>query len=612
MSELKNMDYNINFKNEKEEQRITELICSEVKQAIDERKDLEDNLQKYYDNFESKTFPKSFPWKDCSNVFIPITQIHTEALQAKLMASIFGVRPFFLVKPRASADQEKKQRVEDFLEYLNREEIHLFNVCDDWFTMGLVQGTGVLKIIWSSEDIRKTKIYDTVLDPLTGESSEQEVNVLEKPNIPKLIPIDLIDFVLPAKAVDVQTASFVAHRVKYRMDDLLEKERLGIYKNVFKMPKAEDSDDYTSNDYNKNRREIIGVQPQPPKDDKHSEKIIYEVYRGFDIDGDGFKEECIFTVAYQDRKMLRAITNPYMHGKRPFVTFQVYKRPNMFYGIGVPEKLKQLQEQLNTLYNQRNDSVSICIAKVFKTLKGSIDSTKDQIYPGNIIELDNMDDLQPLQTGDVSISAYQEEPIVRDYIEKATGITDFSLGQQKKYGTGRGTATGTLALIQEGNTRFDLIIKRISIAMDEVARQILQLCYQFYPKNFTYKRIEGDKAVFENLNREDIKINAEFEIQGSSTTSNKTIEQQQLLNSYQMLISNPLVSNNPGRLFFLTKKLLLSLGFKDADRIIGSEEDIKQLMGQLQTAMSQNTMGAAPGGQVAPPQPGQSPMPGAQ
>lgn len=586
------MDYNINLEL-KEEEKLAAEICDDIRTAEEERKSLVDKLQKCYENFEGTSTPKSYPWKDCSNVFIPITAISVEALHARLIASILGSKPIFLVKERRAMDLDKKDRVEGFLDYMATDQVNLFDTLDNWLLLGLIQGTGVLKCIWNDD---KRKIYRL-------DENDDMQPAFEKLNKPKFFPIDLNDFIIPSKSKDIQSAPFVAHRLRYRFQDLLEKEKQNIYYNVNKL-KSQD-DETESADYNKYKDSQVGINEQRYSNKKDGYLYIYEVYKKYDFDKDGYDEECIFTVSYKERKIIRAIINPYISQKRPFISFQTLRRPNNFYGIGIPESIGGLQEQLNTLYNQRNDSVSMVVAKIFKANKGTIDPTQKEIYPGAIIDVDSMDDLQPLITGDVAVSAYQEEPIVKDYIEKRTGVTDFALGQQKKMGTGRGTATGTLALIQEGNTRFDLIIKRVNQAMNELAKNMIELCYQYFPKETQFKVTKDNKDVFLNITKEDLNLDADYQVQGTSSSSNKAIESQQLLNAYQMLTPNPLVANNPQRLYYLTKKVLLSMGYKDYDKIIGSAEEMQKLMQQLSQAMAQQgQQGQQPQGQ--PPQ-GQPP-----
>jgi hypothetical protein len=90
------------------------------------------------------------------------------------------------------------------------------------------------------------------------------------------------------------------------------------------------------------------------------------------------------------------------------------------YGIGIPEVSESLQEELNAVRNQRMDNVNLIINRMFIANKyADIDFDQLVSYPGNIILTNDVTAVQPLDTRDITKSAYMEEEIIKRDIDNA-------------------------------------------------------------------------------------------------------------------------------------------------------------------------------------------------
>ena len=128
--------------------------------------------------------------------------------------------------------------------------------------------------------------------------------------------------------------------------------------------------------------------------------------------------------------------------------------------------------------------------------------------------------------------------LLRDYHERRTKVTDYTLGRDSSILKTRATATGTLALLQESGKHFDLIIKQTRQAMQELAYQLIEL-YQYYDPDKVFRMLNEDGALQDEFGLpEDIKnVREEFSFYAIATslTVNKEIEKQSNIMLLQQL-----------------------------------------------------------------------------
>ena len=111
---------------------------------------------------------------------------------------------------------------------------------------------------------------------------------------------------------------------------------------------------------------------------------------------------------------------------KPYEECWLRRVPNRFWGRGIPEQLRHLQEWLNTVVNIRRDELMNKLAGKYKIRKGS-GITKQMIQSlkaGGGITVDELDDIAELSEKDVQVSAYREPAEVWEMAQRVTGATD--------------------------------------------------------------------------------------------------------------------------------------------------------------------------------------------
>ena len=527
---------------------------------------LVDNWKKFHRMYHGILPEKNTPWVGASNLHIPITQIVVDTITSTIANSILGNSPIVTVRPYPELGvdvEEAARKLEFFLNYAIREEIRGFRqVFTQWVRQAVLYGTAILKVVWSAET-RNIKVRDFL------EGGKKLITV-KTYDAPRLCVVDLENFIIPSFARDIQDAPFVAERIFVPLQVLKQREKEGFYSGI---------DELVTMMYQPSEVERQGADELGVKYPQLIEGIdIYDYWGGYDLDGDGYEEEYHIVMAADQPKILRIEEPPYYHGKRPYVRYNFLREPNQFYGIGIGQMIQHLQEEINAIHNQRMDNVNLIINKVFKYRPNEYFEDPDDIIfaPGSKIPVNEMDDIMPLVTGDVPVSSYNEEQIVRDYIERLTGVTDFSLGRIPS--TARRTpATLGIAVIAEGNKKLQERLILLQESLEEVLDMIQWLYYQFIPQEKVFKA--PGASVLMTITPEDLRHQYRFDITGADVTTSKEIRFQQSLQMYALLSNNPIVASNPKALAYLTKQLLLSSNLPNIEEVL-NDKDFQQMLEQ--------------------------------
>ena len=175
---------------------------------------------------------------------------------------------------------------------------------------------------------------------------------------------------------------------------------------------------------------------------------------------------------------MRLRPNPYPSQTRPYVITRYLLREGDFYGVGIPERVEQLQDEASTIHNQRRDAAHLSLITMY--IGGAASNLPDTIRPknGRVIKALNANDLKEFRPSNPTQIAAFEEQFVTMIADRAVGISELSEGKVTSP-IGRAAATTVVSLMQEGARRFDRIIAKMRAALDEEAHMIAE-AYQTY------------------------------------------------------------------------------------------------------------------------------------
>jgi len=223
----------------------------------------------------------------------------------------------------------------------------------------------------------------------------------------------------------------------------------------------------------------------------------------------------------------------------PLKLFRYGPRDYGIMGLGVMEMSQPYDNALYSLYNLLVDNFKVATMQCFAGRKGSGLKADTVIRPAKLFLLDDpVGDLVPKPMG----QAYQLNPaftrMVWELGERRTGISDYALGRESAAAGGRATATGTLALIQEGQRRFDLTIRDFRENMDELGMFLLSMYYKHLDRRQPYM-VLGEKGQwvqqFLDIPSEPPHLSLGIKSSMSHVALNKEVEKQDAMATFQLL-----------------------------------------------------------------------------
>jgi len=490
-----------------------------------------------------------------SNIFVPYVQAVVETL----MPRVLDARPDFTAQGRTQEDQaksEKQQQLQDYLWELARMD----KVTEDVVRSSLVYGTGFLQAFWK-KDVREQKFLKTK-DLLkkkykwvkeertfydapcaewvdnyslwydwhnTDRKSKQywfKRLVLTGPEIERKYPNAdprRLELALNNPGGDLQDYASVRVQVKQNQDLIVK----GV--NTFNGPAyGWGSDKY--NTYGDPSLQMYEVfeWTQPYND-------LYSVHVGGS-----------WTPIFKDGWM----PIPYDYKESSFIDFPYLKIPGEFEGYGLPMILENPQIMMNMIKNQRLDSATLSIHKMW-IVNPLANINKEELVtrPFGIIYSVDPNGVREVQFSDIKASAYKEEDLLKSDMRYASGVDDFSMGA----GGGANSATEVRHLRESTLERVRLFVNHLGEGFADLMRYWMDMERQFFTSDMII-RIVGDdgKEMFPLIQKDDLE--GKFDYRAAvlpSIAGQQDIKKKQDMDLFQLLINLPFV--DPQK---LTQKVL--------------------------------------------------------
>lgn len=192
-----------------------------------------------------------------------------------------------------------------------------------------------------------------------------------------------------------------------------------------------------------------------------------------------------FSLVLEDRR------NPYQHGDLPIALFVNYEYPNSLFGHSDVTPTKTLQKALNRVINQRIDNVDMILNPMFKAIGESKFGHTWTIAPGQIMQLERGNDLQPFVFPDATGNTFTlQTNYYKSSISNSLGHYDaLSKNARKDI-----TATEIRALAGEQNAMMRAKEGNVDNALRRLIWMTGELLQQYSTQDKTIK-ILGAEAV---------------------------------------------------------------------------------------------------------------------
>jgi hypothetical protein len=520
---------------------LPQYLDSELEEALYAHEEklqwIDESNRLYMGEPESKR--KTFPWDGAANLVVPLIGITTDSIVARIMNTIFSVQPFWSARALIKDLEPVVNPLQDFMEWSRENELDMYAQTRSWIVEVVKHGWGYLKVYWNSYTQRTFRIQSGAARPVDA--------IVRKPNVEHVL---LADIICQCGIEDeLNQAEWLAHRVRLTDGQLMWRKHDRVYEGVDAILKYKEEMTPLEEKVLENEYEQATRRPR--------EKLntLYEVYADVPVGGSKLPVPVMITFHKPTRTIARCVYNPDITGQRPFQKGTFLVREGRRDGLGISRQLAILQDEITTLHNQQVDNATLANTRFFVGRRGVV-RNGTRIWPGRFLTVpDPQRDVTTLQLADVYPSMRQLETSCLAYAERRSGVADYQLGRESNVLGNRATATGTLALIQEGNRRFDLNVRDVRDTLGRVGKRVLLLNAQFRPKGMAYFVKGSDGQLIEkvlDLPDEFIADGIGMELTASTATVNREIQKQGLMSLmgaltqyYQQLMQIAGVAMNP-------------------------------------------------------------------
>ena len=569
--------------NEEDERELAGLILSDYRAAILDRTEWEQNLAAWENQYHGILPTKTEPWEGCANFNVPLTMLGIETLKPRLIESVLGEDPMVRAIPTEATDEETAERTERFLNWQLRNDMEgLEGQVEESAHLFLNPGIVVAKILQDQD--RRQKKYIRTFAPATDMGTifraifgqeipatmekqdrlewaghvkdadglerdfrlkfqflpdaikvlvEQSSILYEGPRIHLLAPED---FVAPFKGGgDPQRLPWCSQRLWLTEDQLRRKAESGrFYKDAVKdlLEPAPTGDEAGQTDQaiKDVRARTEGVTPDPATDVTLDQYEFIECYRRWDMDEDGFEEEIVVWISPHLEGRIFGwdyLDNIYATGRRPFRFGRYLSQPQRLYGLSFPEVIRDIQDEINTIHNQRVDAGTIQnMPGGFFRAGMTMPPDRFRTRPGEWVPLQVEDlrrDLMYHQWNGTPIFGQNEESLLYQYFERLTGITDLALGRQPNRVGATRTASGTAALLSEAGLRFKTSMEAFQRFWVGIFEDVLALDQQYLPPGKEFRVTGRVPEIIRIETREQIAGKYALRLSATTETMNKAV-----------------------------------------------------------------------------------------
>ena len=480
-------------------EKLSAHISGLLEQELQNHGQVIDSLRKWQKQYQGKKDPKGFPYQSCANVAVPITRSNVDTIHVRVQDALFNKRKVFICRARSPEFVGIDRQIEEFLDWFVRNVLRLKEKTSDPLLQATKMGSG-----WGMWDwVQKTRtVYryandmekeDKSVTKYQAESGDVLVKELETLySGPDFFPISREDIVYSSDATNIADAYMFGFRKYYREAQLQLKVRQGLYNaDSVSAVTAPDKIDETKISRAANQGlDLKKVRYEEPYE-------VWVLYLKYDVDDDGQEDDIVISFHRGTNQILRAIYNPLFYGSRPFTVFKGLPIEFSLEGEGLCSVLEKLQEEIDTIRNQRLDRNTLGNAPMSIVRSGAgIDDFK--IFPGKtwFTNEDPKSVIAMIEFGSSPIQNYQEEDRLIAQADRACGIYPESMGLSTSE---RPVAKEALVRAEEANKKFKAIIENYRQAYIDGGYQIIEFFAQYQP-TYTYRSEVGGQMQEKTIN----------------------------------------------------------------------------------------------------------------
>lgn len=536
-----------------------------------------DRCRRSWKAFRCRVEPPAPGDEDKSNFRVPLTQWQVFTQWAKELGALFGDDAEIVAKPCSAESADLASKVGIYMTWRMFASMHLIGPLSVFIFRKILFGRSFAYRPWVQ------KKFDALIN---GQVTPQIY--YEGPDFIPLWPDELI---VPGEDVQsVQEFSWVLRQYRATPDDLLRGDGT-LYQGIKDLFPQLVQRAYQQ------RREMFGEEVKREKDiDEgvifdHSQSaggsfVVHEWYGRWrplikgkgDAAVDNFDRRSMYeqdlvvrtlpefsdkVIGVQDLMALY----PKMPNRRPFSEAASYK-DGSYWPMGLGELMESIEDELTVNHNLFTDAQQMAVGPlVFYSPSSGWDPESQRYGPKMAIPTEHPEKIQVVKAdGDLQGCLVKEQSVL-GYAERVSGNTDQGMGRTSDRPNQPRTASGQIALLQQGNIRADLDMRFLREDVGKIARELWELDQQFATEDVFF-RVTGDDpdGLFDVkrggafMTPEERGGQYDFDIEFATNIWSREAKKQEILQLYELGLQNPMIASNPIAAWKLADKMFTSLG----------------------------------------------------
>ena len=355
----------------------------------------------------------------------------------------------------------------------------------------------------------------------------------EQVKVPRLEFVSAWDFYPDPNAKNIEECEYVIHRHKLNKNQLRDLLDRPFFDKEAVLETLEDGPNYRNrtfetqikneddaNTYDQDRFEVLEFWGCVDK--KVLEESQIPIPEGMDDE-----KEMQINAWVTENRVLRMVVNPFKPYRIPYNAFPYEKNPYSFFGIGVPENMKDAQQIMNGHARMAIDNLALSGSLVFDVDESALVAGQNMdVYPGKIFRRQAGmpgQAIHGLKFPNTSTENMMMFDKFRQLADESTGIPSYSHGQTGVQSMTR-TASGMSMLLSAANLNIKTVVKNLDdFLLKPLGEAYFQWNMQFY---------EGDLAIEGDL---------EVKATGTSSLMQKEVRSQRLTMFLQS-VQNPAIA----------------------------------------------------------------------
>jgi hypothetical protein len=548
MADKKLMDVNIAKDLSADERKeVARAVVREYKTDIQGRSRWEERRARFYKLWMTYREAKNTPFPNASNVCLPMLAIACNQFHARSYQAMFTPASFLKCVPVGRADIRRAKSREDYMNYQLLYEMEDYEDDTDKLLLGVpINGLGWKYLAWDYQTECPTATY-----------------------------VSGLDIILPYRTRRQQTARRLTHRLWRHYDELsmaaeLDDDRYIDFDKVkkggsageeYETPLEELKDDNEGENFEAEERPNLFLQQcryYKGKKDKTLAPYICTV----DIETE--------TLVRMTSRVVKVDSKEFVFN--PYVDYHFFPNIEGFYSFGFGHFLEQLNEMANTAFNQIFDAGRLSNQPFgFYGRRAGIKRRELKLWPGRMEEVEDASQVYFPQIQRVDQVLFQVLGLVEQYTQQFTSTGDYLLGRESR-GTKTPTASGTLAIIEQGLVLYNTMIKRLYRSLKKEFGTLAFLNQINLPEEKQFVILEDmDNPAFSKARRKDFDGKMHIIPVGDPSYASKLSRRQEATEIYTGLLNNPLVIDpatkqikQPEAIYKATKVWLETFDRKDA------------------------------------------------